>query len=170
MNIFLIGPMATGKSCIGNVLAQRLRLPFYDTDDLICLHAAMDIPTIFEKEGESGFRKREATVLRELADHRDMVVATGGGAVMDEQNCKYIKENGTVVYLNTPLGERYKRIQPLSGRPLLMDGNAHEVMQELDNIRVPIYQALADFVVDNSGDVDATTRRIIEYINEMKRL
>ena len=170
MNIFLIGPMATGKSYIGNALAKRLKCRFHDTDDLICDRAGMDIATIFEKEGEAGFRRREAEALRGIASNEDIIVATGGGVVLDKQNCEYMKENGTVVYLNTPLDMRYQRIQNPATRPLLMEGDAYEVMQQLDNIRVPIYQALADFIVDNSGDVTATTKKIIEYIDSIKKL
>ena len=97
MNIFLIGPMATGKSHIGKALAEQLAYRFYDTDDLICQHADMDIPTIFDKEGEAGFRRRETEVVCGLVNEHDIVVATGGGVVLDKQNCKNIKESGTVI-------------------------------------------------------------------------
>ena len=169
MNIFLIGPMATGKSYIGKALANQLKHRFYDTDDLICQNADMDIATIFEKEGETGFRKREADALRGLGDDDDIVVATGGGAVLDKQNCRYMKENGTVVYLNTALDTRYARIQNPTERPLLMEGDVYEVMQNLDSERMPIYEALADFIVDNNGNVAATIAKIIEHIDETKQ-
>ena len=168
MNIFLIGPMATGKSYIGKALATQLEYRFCDTDDLIRQHAGMDIPTIFAKEGEGGFRKREADVLRRSADAHDIVIATGGGAVLDKQNCKYMKENGTVVYLRTPLAIRYERIQSPAGRPLLMEGDAYQIMQNLDRVRIPIYETLADFIIDNTGDIALTTTKIADCINRAK--
>ena len=168
MNIFLIGPMAAGKSRVGKALAGRLKSRFHDTDDLICRHAGIDIPTIFKQEGESGFRKREAKVVQEIVGERNIIVATGGGAVLDKQNCKNIKENGTVIYLKTSLDARYERLQNPAGRPLLTEGDAYQVMQELDSVRTPIYEALADFVVDNNEDVALTVAKIIECIDRTK--
>ena len=170
MNIFLIGPMATGKSSVGKALAESLKYCFYDTDDLVCRSAAMDIPAIFEKQGEAGFRKLEAQVLRQLVGHHDLVVATGGGVVLDKQNCQLIKKNGTVVYLNTPIDIRYDRIPNPPERPLLMQGNVYEVMQKLDNARDPIYRALADFIIDNNGNIAATTADIIKNINTAEQI
>ena len=170
MNIFLIGPMAAGKSHIGKALAKCLKSRFHDTDDLICQHAGADIPTIFKQEGESGFRKRETQVVQEIAGYRNIVVATGGGVVLDKQNCKNMKENGTVIYLNTSLDTRYERIQDPAERPLLAKGDAYKVMQDLDSVRIPIYEALADFVVDNDGNVALTVAKIVECIDRTKEV
>ena len=170
MNIFLIGPMAAGKSHIGKTLAKRLKSRFYDTDALICQHADADIPTIFKQEGESGFRKRETQVVQEIAGNRNIVVATGGGVVLDKQNCKNIKENGTVIYLNTSLDTRYERMQDPAERPLLAEGDAYKVMQDLDRVRIPIYEALADFVVDNDGNVALTVAKIVECIDRAEEV
>ena len=169
MNVFLIGPMAAGKSYIAEALAKCLKSRFYDTDELIRRHAGMDIPTIFQNEGEAGFRKRETEVLSKLVGNRNMVVATGGGVVLDKQNCKNMKDNGTVVYLSTSLDTRYERIQNPAGRPLLMEGDIYETMQNLDRVRIPIYEALADFVVDNNGTVESTVTKIVEYIGSTKQ-
>ncbi len=169
MNIFLIGPMASGKSHIAGILAKRIKSRFYDTDELICRHAAMDVPTIFKKEGEVGFRKRESEVIREILDNRNMVVATGGGVVLDKQNCRHIKDNGTVIYLSTSLDTRYERVRNTTGRPLLMEGDAYQTMQNLDRMRIPIYEALADFIVDNDGTVESTVTKIIGYIDNKKQ-
>ena len=170
MNIFLIGPMAAGKSHIGKTLAKRLKSRFYDTDALICQHAGVDIPTIFKQEGESGFRKRETQVVQEIVGNHNIVVATGGGVVLDKQNCKNIKENGTVIYLNTSLDTRYERMQDPAERPLLAEGDAYKVMQDLDRVRIPIYEALADFVVDNDGNVELTVAKIVECIDRAEEV
>jgi len=159
--------MASGKSRIGRTLAKHLNRQFYDTDDLVSQRAKMDIPTLFEKEGEAGFRRREAEVVRSLAGNRNLVVATGGGVVLDPKNCGYLRAGGTVIYLNTALDKRYKRVQNPAKRPLLMKGDTYQIMQDLDRIREPIYRALADFIVDNNGGVNLTTTKIIEYLNKV---
>ena len=169
MNIFLIGPMAAGKSHIAGTLAECMKSRFYDTDELICRHAGMDIPTIFRNEGEAGFRKREAAVIREIVGNCNMVVATGGGVVLDKQNCKNMKDNGTVIYLSTSLDTRYERIQNTTGRPLLLEGDAYETMHNLDRVRISIYEALADFIVDNNDTIESTVAKIIEYIHSIKQ-
>ncbi len=169
MNIFLIGPMAAGKSHIAKTLAECMKSRFYDTDELICQHAGMDIPTIFQNEGEAGFRKREAEVVQKLIGNRNMVVATGGGVVLDKQNCKNMKDNGTVIYLSTSLDTRYERIQNPTGRPLLMEGDVYETMQNLDRVRIPIYEALADFIVDNNGTTESAVKKIVGYIHNPKQ-
>ena len=170
MNIFLIGPMAAGKSHIGKALAKRLKSRFYDTDDLICQHAGADIPTIFKQEGESGFRRRETQVVQEIVGNRNIVVATGGGVVLDKQNCKNMKENGTVIYLDTSLDTRYERMQDPAERPLLAEGDAYKIMQDLDSVRIPIYEELADFVVDNDGNVALTVAKIVECIDRAEEV
>ena len=169
MKIFLIGPMATGKSHIAKALAECMKSRFYDTDELICQDAGMDIPKIFQNEGEAGFRKREAKVVQKLIGSRDMVVATGGGVVLDKQNCKNMKDNGTVIYLSTSLDTRYERIQNPTGRPLLMEGDVYETMQNLDHVRIPIYEALADFIVDNNGTTESAVKKIVDYIHNTKQ-
>ena len=169
MNIFLIGPMAAGKSHIAEALAKCMKSHFYDTDELICRHAGMDIPTIFQNEGEAGFRKREAEVVQKLISNRNMVVATGGGVVLDKQNCKNMKDNGTVIYLSTSLDTRYERIQNPAERPLLMEGDIYETMQNLDRVRIPIYEALADFIVDNNGITESAVKKIVECIHNTKQ-
>ena len=125
----------------------------------------MDIPTLFAQQGEAGFRKHETAALRTLSAKRNLVVATGGGVVLAAQNRKHLKENGIVIYLATPLKKRYQRMQTPSGRPLLMAGDAYQIMCDLDRVRTPLYQALADFTVDNSGTVDATTAKISDYLS-----
>ena len=169
MNIFLIGPMAAGKSYIAESLAECMKSRCYDTDELICRRTGMDIPTIFRSEGEAGFRKREAEVLSKLVGNRNMVVATGGGVVLDKQNCQNMKDNGTVIYLSTSLDTRYERIQNPAGRPLLMEGDVYETMQNLDQERIPIYEALADFIVDNNGTVEFTVAKIVDHIGGAKQ-
>ena len=170
MKIFLIGPMATGKSHIAKALAKCMKSRFYDTDELICQYAGMDIPTIFQNEGEAGFRKREAAVVQKLIGNRDMVVATGGGVVLDEQNRKNMKDNGRVIYLSTSLDTRYERIQNPAERPLLMAGDVYKTMQSLDRVRIPIYKTLADFIVDNNGTTESAVKKIVEYIHNTRQI
>ena len=169
MNVFLIGPMAAGKSHIAESLAECMKSRCYDTDELICRHAGMDIPAIFRNEGEAGFRKREAEVISKLVGDRNMVVATGGGVVLDKQNCQNMKDNGRVIYLSTSLDTRCERIQNPAGRPLLMRGDIYETMQNLDQVRIPIYEALADFIVDNNGTVESTVAKIVDHIGSAKQ-
>ena len=157
--------MAAGKSHIAKALAKCTKSRFYDTDELICQHTGMDIPTIFKNEGEVGFRKHEAEVVQKLIGNRNMVVATGGGVVLDKQNCKNMKDNGRVIYLCTSLDTRYERVRNSTGRPLLMVGDIYETMQNLDRVRIPLYETLADFIVDNNGTTEAAVTKIVEYIH-----
>src|SRR6187200_1129194 len=101
MNVFLVGPMGSGKSAVGRQLAQRLHLRFYDSDDEIEARTGVDIPYISEREGEAGFRQREAEVIDELTRQQDVLVATGGGAILDARSRHHLRERGRVVYLRT---------------------------------------------------------------------
>lgn len=166
MNIFIIGPMASGKTRVGQVLAKYLQRKFLDSDAVICSKANADIKTLFQVEGEAGFRTRETDALRELVQQRDIVLATGGGAVLRGENRKLLKDNGFVIYLSAALDQRYARLDLSTPRPLLMQGDVYKTMQRLDNERTPLYEATADYVVDNNGDLNTTVNKIMDYIRD----
>jgi shikimate kinase len=149
-NIFLIGPMGSGKSAVGKRLARELGCEFVDSDELIEIRTGVDIPYIFEKEGESGFRKRECEVIEELSQGAGLVLATGGGAVLSKAVRLALAARGQVVYLQTSVQQQLRRTRG-SKRPLLNKGRRRQVLEELMLIREPLYQELADLVVATDG-------------------
>ena len=159
--IFLVGPMGSGKSAVGRRLAKQLGLNFYDSDDEIELRTGVDIPYIFEKEGESGFRKREAAVITELIMLDDIVLATGGGAAEDPDTRQLLVANGTVVYLYTGVEEQIRRTSKSLNRPLLNNGDPAELLERLMQLRDPQFRKIADFIVTTDGrQVAAVTKEL----------
>jgi shikimate kinase len=150
-SLFLTGPMGAGKSTIGRQLAKQLRLPFHDSDHEIESRTGVDIPLIFELEGEAGFRKREASVIDELTRLPNIVLATGGGAVMDPANRQHLKTRGRVIYLHTSVNHQLKRTRKDCNRPLLQTGNPREKLDELMSIRDPLYREIASIIIDTNG-------------------
>jgi shikimate kinase len=146
-NIFLIGPMGVGKSTIGRQLAKLLRMEFDDTDHEIQRRTGVDIPTIFDFEGEDGFRRRERTVVQELTGSNGLVLATGGGVVLDPDNRRCLSGRGVVVYLSCSPEQQYDRTRQDRNRPLLQTENPMSKLQDLMEEREPIYRELADLVV-----------------------
>ena len=150
-SLFLTGPMGAGKSTIGRQLANQLRLPFHDSDHEIESRTGVDIPLIFELEGEAGFRKRETTVIDELTRLPNIVLATGGGAVMDPDNRQHLKTRGRVIYLHTSVNHQLKRTRKDRNRPLLQTGNPRDKLEELMSIRDPLYREIASIIIDTDG-------------------
>ncbi len=146
-NVFLIGPMGVGKSTIGRQLAKLLRMEFDDTDHEIQRRTGVDIPTIFDFEGEDGFRRRERTVVQELTGSNGLVLATGGGVVLDPDNRRCLTGRGVVVYLSCSPEQQYDRTRQDRNRPLLQTENPMSKLQDLMEEREPIYRELADLVV-----------------------
>ena len=166
-NIFLIGPMGSGKSAVGRRLAHELDLSFHDSDEEIEARTGVDIPYIFEKEGEEGFRKREAAAIAELVARKGVVLATGGGAVLDPANRQLLASHGTVVYLYTSVPEQVRRTHKSRNRPLLNDGDPGEVLEQLMAVRDPQYREIADLVIDTDGrQVAAVTREIAKALKD----
>ncbi len=149
--IFLVGPMGAGKTSVGRQLARRLGLEFVDADHEIERRTGVDIPYIFEVEGEAGFRERERRVLAELTLRPGIVLATGGGAVLDEANRAVLAARGTVVYLHASVGEQLRRTRGDRRRPLLQVADPAARLAELMAVREPLYRAVADLVVETDG-------------------
>lgn len=146
-NLFLIGPMGAGKSTIGRLLAAELSRPFYDSDHAIQDRCGADIPWIFDVEGEPGFRQREIQMIDELTQLPEVVVATGGGAVLREENRRALRERGTVVYLMTTVEQQLKRTAKDRNRPLLQCANREQVLNDMFAARDPLYRATSDITV-----------------------
>ncbi len=146
--IFLVGPMGAGKSAVGRCLAQLLDYDFTDTDHEIEKSTGVDIPFIFEKEGEAGFRLRETRAFEALGDRKRIVVATGGGCVVTEANRHFMAAAGYVIYLSASVNQLYERVRHGNSRPLLDTDNPRGVLRDLLAARGPLYEALADLVID----------------------
>ena len=150
-NIFLVGPMGAGKTTIGKQLAKSLQKEFVDSDHEIEERTGANISWIFDVEGEEGFRKREKKVIEELTQRKNIVLATGGGAVLSAENRKYLQSRGIVVYLMATVKQQVERTKHDSRRPLLQNSkNIGEKLTQLMDIRDPLYREIADHVVMTS--------------------
>ncbi|MEY4768556.1 MAG: hypothetical protein RL637_1195 [Pseudomonadota bacterium] len=147
-NIYLIGLMGAGKTTIGRQLASALRLPFYDSDKAIEESTGVDIATIFEYEGETGFRQREQNMLIQLTKLQGIILATGGGAILREENRRCLQDNGFVVYLHCSIEQILQRTRRDTQRPLLNVENPQQRLETLSTERQAFYQACADFSID----------------------
>jgi shikimate kinase len=147
-NIFLIGLMGAGKTTVGRILARELHKTFIDTDREIEKRTGVAIPVIFEFEGESGFRAREAAVIGEFAEQENLVLATGGGAILHPESRVKLAARGRVVYLHAQPGDLYQRTRRDRTRPLLQTADPHAKLAELYALRDPLYREIADLVVD----------------------
>ena len=170
VNLFLIGPMGAGKSTIGKQLAKELKLEFYDADQEIEARTGANIAWIFDVEGEEGFRKREAAVIDELSQCQGIVLATGGGAILNADNRNRLAARGTVVYLFTTVEQQMRRTARDKRRPLLQTHapeTPESVLRELMAERDPLYREIADVVVATDGK---TVRAVaIEVIRLLER-
>ncbi len=143
--------MGSGKTAVGKQLAKLLRAPFIDSDAEIERRTGVDITYIFEKEGEAGFREREREVIDDLTLRDPIVLATGGGAVLREDNRRVLAERGFVVYLATAVEQQVLRVRQSRNRPLLHDVDPETKLRELFAIRSPLYESIADLRVDTDG-------------------
>ncbi|MBK7465173.1 MAG: shikimate kinase [Betaproteobacteria bacterium] len=149
-NIYLVGLMGAGKTTVGRQLARRLGRRFFDSDHEIVERTGVLIPTIFEIEGEEGFRRRESQTIAELSGVDNIVLATGGGAVLNPENRRILHETGWCVYLNVPPVLLYERTKHDRNRPLLQVENPLAKLEELYAARDPLYREAAHFVVEGS--------------------
>ena len=150
-NIFLIGPPGSGKTAVGKVLAKLLGMPFYDSDAEIERRTGVDIPLIFEKEGESRFRKREREAIEALTAMDGIVLATGGGAVLLPDNRRHLAERGRVVYLETSVAQQVERVKQAHNRPLLSNVDPATKLEQLMSMREPLYSEIADVTIATDG-------------------
>ena len=150
-NIFLVGLMGAGKTSIGRLLARRLGKTFLDTDQEIERSTGVKIPVIYEIEGEAGFRVREARMLAELVLGGNLVLATGGGAVLMAQNRQLLAENGVVIYLRAAVHDLWNRTRHDKNRPLLKTAEPLAKLEQLYAERDPLYREVADIIVDTGS-------------------
>ena len=150
-NIILVGLMGAGKTSVGRMLARRLGKTFYDSDHEIERTTGVKIPVIFEIEGEAGFRARESKVLADLASKPDVVLATGGGAVLDPENRRVLARHGTVIYLRATPHELWLRTRHDRNRPLLQTADPLARLRELYDVRDPLYREIADVIIDTGS-------------------
>ncbi|PPC80528.1 MAG: shikimate kinase [Methylotenera sp.] len=143
--------MGAGKTTIGRMLAKQLDKDFYDSDVEIEKKTGVKIPLIFELEGQDGFRKRESLVIEELCQLNDIIMATGGGAVLMPENRAFLKNTGKIIYLRGKVNDLYQRTRHDKTRPLLQGGNMKQKLERLYIERDPIYTSLADYIVDTGA-------------------
>lgn len=160
-NIFLVGLMGAGKTTIGKLLAKHRELEFIDSDHEIIARCGVSIPTIFEIEGEEGFRRREMAVIDDLTQRQGIVLATGGGAILRPENREWLKTRGTVVYLRGQPQELYMRTRHDKNRPLLQTEDPLQKLKDLYAVRHPLYMETADIVLDTGRQsVHCLVRRL----------
>lgn len=166
-NVVLVGPMGSGKTAVGRQLASHLDMEFVDSDSEIERRTGVDITFIFDKEGEQGFRNRECAVIADLAGRESVVLATGGGAVLDPDNRSLLRDSGTVVYLQTSLAHQLERTRHSKNRPLLQNRDRAAVLQHLMEVRGPLYNEIADIVVTTGNQrIGAMVREIGDRLRE----
>ena len=159
MNIFIVGPMGSGKSTVGKIISDELFLNFFDTDDEIENRTGASIDWIFDLEGEEGFRKRESNILMEMVQKNSIVLSTGGGIILSENNRELLSSRGTVFYLSTPISVQLERTAKDKDRPLLKNGDPGQILEELHDKRKDLYKSVSDHIVeteDKSSQVVAS--------------
>ena len=161
-NIVLVGPMGSGKTTIGKRLAERLKVDFYDADHEIIDKTGVSIDHIFDLEGEEGFRKRESKVLKELCNKSNIVLATGGGAVLWRENRSTIKKTGSVIYLSSSVDQILRRTAKSKTRPLLENStNRRQTISNIIDSRDPLYREVATIIISTNG------KKLNQIINEI---
>lgn len=166
-SIFLVGPMGAGKTTVGRALARRIGHRFVDSDREIECRCGVDIPTIFDYEGEEGFRQREARIIDELTAQPDIVLATGGGAVLLEENRTVLKSRGHVVLLSVDIREQLRRVALDTHRPLLRTEDPEARLRALMNERAGLYQSVAH--VEISTDARRMHHVVTRLMNHLRR-
>jgi shikimate kinase len=159
--------MGAGKTAVGRQLARLLSYPFYDSDHEIEERTGADIALIFEREGEAGFRRRERAVLADLTGREDIVLATGGGAVLDTDNRNDLAARGCVVYLETSVAQQAERTARTRHRPLLQGSDPVQRLEQLMHVREPLYREIADITIEtNHSRVRSVAERILQQYRE----
>ncbi|MFA5172610.1 MAG: shikimate kinase AroK [Sulfuriferula sp.] len=165
-NIYLVGLMGSGKTTVGKLLSKHLRRQFYDADHEIVKRTGVTIPMIFEVEGEAGFRKREEQVIADLTQLNDIILATGGGAVLSPATRALLKQRGTVIYLRGTVDELFQRTRHDRNRPLLQTEDPKARLRELHAQRDPLYREVADIIIDTGRqNVNILVQQLVQYLN-----
>ena len=164
-SIFLIGPMGSGKSSVGKVLADRMSYHFVDSDHVIEDKTGVSIPMIFDIEGEVGFRERERQALDELTQMSETVLATGGGAILNQDNRKHLRSRGFVVYLKSSVDTLVQRTKHDRNRPLLQSADPRKILTEILEQREPLYMDVADLIIETErAAIHKVVNEIIEKL------
>ncbi len=150
-NIFIVGAMGSGKSTIGKLLAKKLKKKFLDTDHEVEVYTNYDISTIFKKFGEELFRDKETEILNKLKDKENLVISTGGGIILKDENINLMKAIGTIVFLDINLETQIKRVKYRKHRPLLQNSNLQIELKKLKINRDPIYNKISDYIIEVSS-------------------
>ena len=165
MKLIIIGPMASGKSVVGRKLSKKLGLQFFDTDAEIERSAGASISWIFDVEGEAKFREREYQVLNKIIHENKYVISTGGGIILKAENTELLKK-GTVIYLETSIQSQLERTMNDKNRPLLQNTlDKESTLRDLAKKRTPIYENLADNIINETEDSNQTVNFILEKLN-----
>ena len=151
MNIFIVGPMGSGKSTVGKIISDEMFLNFFDTDEEIELRTGASIDWIFDLEGEEGFRGRESDILDEMVKKNSIVLSTGGGIILSDDNRELLSSRGTVFYLCTPISVQIERTAKDYDRPLLKNGDAEEILTKLHKERKAFYEEVSDHIVETEN-------------------
>ena len=168
-NLILVGMMGSGKTTMGRSLARHLGKAFVDSDEEIIKRTGVTIPHVFDVEGEAGFRVRETTAIADIVQRDNIVLATGGGAVLAEQNRALLQHNGIVIYLKASVHDLWQRTRHDRNRPLLQTADPYAKLTELHHLRDPIYQKVADIVVlSGKRSVHALMLHLVDEINLLK--
>ena len=168
-NVFLIGPMGSGKTAVGRYLSRLLDLTFHDSDTEIERRTGVDIPYIFEREGEAGFRQREREAIEVLTAMEHIILATGGGAVLLPENRRLLSGRGFVVYLETSVSQQVERVKQGRTRPLLANVDTSVKLTQLMSHRTPLYLEIADVVIPTDGrKVRTVAEDIVRELNAAK--
>lgn len=166
-NIILIGPMGSGKTSTGRMLAKEMGYAFADTDEEVTKRTGVSIAYIFDVEGEEGFRKRECLALKECLNDNNTVLSTGGGIVLSKENRDLLQDRGTVVYLQTSIRTQVKRTASTNNRPLLQNKDPEETLEKLMLTRAPLYEEIADItIMTDNKSLQEMSKEIQRTINE----
>ncbi len=170
-NIFLVGLMGSGKTTIGRSLAKKLNLRFLDADQEIETRTGASIPLIFEIEGEASFRQREADVIRDLTAQQGIVLATGGGAVLNETSRQLLRERGTVIYLRASVASILQRTSHDKNRPLLQTADPRAKIEALSRERAPLYQEVAHIIIETGRpNVHSVVQNILTQLQSNTKI